>query len=174
MVYNSKFQKNLPTTRKDQQTRSLNVGNTDQVRFNEQQSRSLQTRYQDEKSFQDHTNRIPLHGNQEKPRYNVPPPNMEKNMIIKEMQKIGINQKQTTQQDQTDQETNRRAVEEMRQSYKAREKTLKEEIENNFRAQIVNLTREKEEQKEANKHNNASSLSKINLQEKQYKYYLKK
>ena len=54
----------------------------------------------------------------------------------------------------------------MRQSYKAREKTLKEEIENNFRAQIVNLTREKEEQKEANKHNNASSLSKINLQEK--------
>ena len=110
MVYNSKFQQNLPTTRKDQQTRSLNVGNTDQVRFNEQQSRSLQTRYQDEQSFQDHTNRIPLHGNQEKPRYNVPPPNMEKNMIIKEMQKIGINQKQTTQQDQTDQETNRRAV----------------------------------------------------------------
>ena len=77
MVYNSKFQQNLPTTRKDQQTRSLNVGNTDQVRFNEQQNRSRQTRYQDQQRFHGQTNRDPQHGKQEKPRYHVPPPNME-------------------------------------------------------------------------------------------------
>jgi len=135
----------LPTTRQDPQTRSLNVGNKDQVRFNKQQNRSLQTRYQDQQSFNDQTNRNPQHGNQEKPRYNVPPPNMEKDMVIKEMHRIGINQKPTTQQDQTDQETNRRAVEEMRQSYKAKEKAFKEEMEAQYRAQIINLTREKKQ-----------------------------
>ena len=114
MVFNTKYHKKLPTPRQDQQTRSLNVGNKDQVRFHEQQNRSLQTGYQDQQRFHDQTNRNPQHGNQERPRYQVPPPNMERDMVINEIHRMGINQKSTTQQDLNDQETNRRAVEEMR------------------------------------------------------------
>ena len=78
---------------------------------------------------------------------------------------MGINQKSTTQQDLHDQETNRKAVEEMRQSFKAKEQAIKEDIENPYRAQIDKLIREIAEQKEANIQNNATSLSKLNFQE---------
>merc|ERR1711888_107047 len=81
------------------------------------------------------------------------------------MHRMGINQKSTTQQDLNDHETNRKAVKEMRQSFIAKEKAIKEGIEAQYRAQINNLTREKAEQKEANMQNNATSLSKINFQE---------
>ena len=46
-------------------------------------------------------------------------------MVINEMHRMGINQKPTTQQDLSDQETNRRAVEEMRQTFIAKEKAIK-------------------------------------------------
>ena len=114
---------------------------------------------------QDHLNRAPQHGNQDKHRFQVPPHNMQRDMVIYEMQRMGINQKSTTQQDLDDQQTNRKAIEEMRQSFIAKEKAIKEGIEAQYRAQIDNLTRENIQQKEANMQNNATSLSKINFQE---------
>ena len=90
---------------------------------------------------------------------------MQRDMVIYEMQRMGINQKSTTQQDLDNQQKDRKAVEEMRQSFIAKEKAIMEGIEAQYRAQIDNLTREKIEQKEANMQNNATSLSKINFHE---------
>ena len=129
MIFNTKFHKNLPTPRQDQQNRSLHSGNQEQHRFQEQPNRSFQSGYQDQHRFHDQPNRNFQAGNQERPRFQVPPPNMERDMIIKEINKMGINQRSTTQQDLYDQETNRKAVEEMRQSFIAKEKDNKEEIE---------------------------------------------
>ena len=80
------------------------------------------------------------------------------------MHRMGINKKVTTEPEQ-EQEINRRALEEMRKTFLENEKTIREEVEAKYRAQILNLTRINEEQKEANKQNNATSLFKINLQE---------
>ena len=147
VVFNTKYHKNLPPPRQDQQNRSFQSGNQDQHRFHDQPNRSFQP------------------GNQDRPRFQVPPPNMERDMIIKEINKMGINHKSNTQQDLHDQETSRKAVEEMRKSFIAKEKANKEEIEAAYRKQIDNLIKEKAQQKEANVQNNATSLAKINLQE---------
>jgi len=53
----------------------------------------------------------------------------------------------------------------MRKTFLENERTIREEVEAKYKAQILNLTRINEEQKEANKQNNATSLFKINLQE---------
>ena len=143
MIFNTKFHKNLPTPRQDQQNRSLHSGNKEQVRFHDQQNRSFQTGYQDQHRFHNQLNRNSQPGNQDRTRFQVPPPNMERDMVIKEINKMGINQKSTTQQDLHDQETNSEAVEEMRQSFKEKEKANKEDIEAQYRAQIDNLIREK-------------------------------
>ena len=180
-VYNTKYKKNLPSSVQDQQTRSLNVENKNQDRYNEQKSSSLQTEHQEQFRFHEQTERSPQARNQERPRYNVPPPNIERNMIINEMNKMGITQKPNTQQDPSEIETNIRAVEQMRQTFRENEKAIKEEIEAQYKTQIINLKRINEEQKEANKQNNATSLSKINIQEntiqtlyKQMNYYKEK
>ena len=110
VVFNTKYHKNLPPPRQDQQNRSFQSGNQDQHRFHDQSNRSFQP------------------GNQDRPRFQVPPPNMERDMIIKEINKMGINHKSNTQQDLHDQETSREAVEEMRKSFIAKEKANKEEI----------------------------------------------
>ena len=56
-------------------------------------------------------------------------------------------------------------MEEMRKTFIENEKIIREEVETKYKAQIMNLTRINEEQKEANRQNNATSLTKINLQE---------
>ena len=66
---------------------------------------------------------------------------------------MGINNKSNTQQDLQDQKTSRKAVEEMRKSFIAKEKENKEEIEAAYRTQIDNLIKEKAQQKEANVQN---------------------
>ena len=147
VVFNTKYHKNLPPPKQDQQNRSFQSGNQDQHRFHDQSNRSFQP------------------GNQDRSKFKVPPPNMERDMIIKEINKMGINHKSNTQQDLHDQETSRKAVEEMRKSFIAKEKANKEEIEAAYRTQIDNLIKEKPQQKEANVQNNATSLAKLNLQE---------
>ena len=61
--------------------------------------------------------------------------------------------------------TNKIAVEQMRQTFRENEKILKEELETQYRTEIINLKRVNDEQKQANIHNNATSLSKLNMQE---------
>ena len=73
--------------------------------------------------YQFQLNKTPQHGNQDKPRFHVPPPNMQRDMVINEMHRMGIN-KSNTQQDVNDHETNRKAVEEMRQTFIAKEKAI--------------------------------------------------
>ena len=157
--------KNQPSSVQHQQTRSLNVENKNQDIYNQQKSSSLQTEHQEQFRFHEQAERNPQARNQQRPRYNVPPPNIERNMIINEMNKMGITQKPNTQQDPSEIETNIRAVEQMRQTFRENEKIIKEEIETQYKTQIINLKRINEEQKQANNHNNATSLSKLNMQE---------
>ena len=149
----------------NQQTRSLNIENKNQDRYNQQKSSSLQTEHQEQFRFHEQAQRNQQASNQQRPRYNVPPPNIERNMIINEMNKMGITQKPNTQQDPSEIETNIRAVEQMRQTFRENEKIIKEEIETQYKTQIINLKRINEEQKQANNHNNATSLSKLYMQE---------
>ena len=153
----------MPTPKQERQTKSLNVGNKDQVRFNEPKSRSLQTGHLEHFRFHEQGEGISQDVIQDRLRYNVPPPNISRNMVISEMNRMGINKKVTTEPEQ-EQEA-RRALEEMRKTFLENERTIREEVEAKYKAQILNLTRINEEQKEANKQNNATSLFKINLQE---------
>ena len=164
-VYNTKYKNNQPSSIQHQQTRSLNVENKNQDRYNQQKSSSLQTEHQEQFRFHEQAERNPQARNQQRPRYNVPPPNIERNMIINEMNKMGIAQKPNSQQDTSEMETNKIAVEQMRQTFRENEKIIKEEIETQYKTQIINLKRINEEQKQANNHNNATSLSKLNMQE---------
>ena len=53
----------------------------------------------------------------------------------------------------------------MRDTFRKNEKILKEELETQYRTEIINLKRVNDEQKQANIHNNATSLSELNMQE---------
>ena len=114
---------------------------------------------------QDQPNRSFQSENQDQQRFQRPPPNMEKDKIIKEINKMGINQRSNTQQDLHEQETNRKAVEDMRESFKEREIANKEKLEAAYRTQVHNLNQEIAKQKQANVTNNETSLAKINFQE---------
>ena len=74
VVFNTKYHKNLPPPRQDQQNRSLHSGNQEQHRFQEQPNRSFQSGYQDQHRFHDQPNRNFQPGNQDRPRFQVPPP----------------------------------------------------------------------------------------------------
>ena len=76
--------------------------------------------------------------------------------------KIAVEQKQDT----SEMATNQLAVEQMRDTFRKNEKILKEELETKYRTEIINLKRINAEQKQANIHNNATSLSKLHMQEK--------
>ena len=72
---------------------------------------------------QDQPNRSFQSENQDHQRFQRPPPNMEKDKIIKEINKMGINQRSNTQQDLHEQETNRKAIEGIRESFMEKEQT---------------------------------------------------
>ena len=96
------------------------------------------------------------------------------------MSKMGIAQKQDSsematnkiadeqKQDTREMATNQLAVEQMRDTFRKNEKILKEELETKYRTEIINLKRINAEQKQANLHNNATSLSKLHMQEKNH------
>ena len=90
---------------------------------------------------------------------------MEKDKIIKEINKMGINQRPNTQQDLHEHETNRKAIEGIRESFMEKEQTNKEKLEAAYRKQINNLNQEVEKQKQANVNNYETSLARLNIQE---------
>ena len=87
-VFNTKFQKNMPTPRQEKQTKSLIVGNKDQVRFNEPKNRSLQTGHLEHFRFHEQTEGNSQDVIQDRSRYNVPPPNLARTMVIGEMHRM--------------------------------------------------------------------------------------
>ena len=90
---------------------------------------------------------------------------MEKDKIIKEINKMGINQRSNNQQDLHEQETNRKAIEGIRESFMEKEQTNKERLEAAYRTQIHNLNQEVAKQKQANVNNYETSLARLNFQE---------
>ena len=90
---------------------------------------------------------------------------MEKDKIIKEINKMGINQRSNTQQDLHEQETNRKAIEGIRESFMEKEQTNKEKLEAAYRTEIYNLKQEVAKQKQANVNNYETSLARLNFQE---------
>merc|ERR1712208_56721 len=73
---------------------------------------------------QDQPNRSFQSENQDQQRFQRPPQNMEKDKIIKEINKMGINQRSNNQQDLHEQETNRKAIEGIRESFMEKEQTI--------------------------------------------------
>ena len=98
-------------------------------------------------------------------RFQRPPPNMEVDNIIGKLNKVGFNQSYKTQEKLHEEETNRKAMKDMQESYMEREQINKEKLEAAYRAEIHHLKKEITKQKEANMTNNESALARINMQQ---------
>ena len=86
---------------------------------------------------------------------------MEMDNIIGKLNKVGFNQSYKTQEKLHEEETNRKAMKDMQESYMEREQINK--LEAAYRAQIHHLKKEITKQKEANVTNNESALARISM-----------
>ena len=97
--------------------------------------------------------------NQGQQKFQRPPPNMEKTSIIEELNKVGFNQSYKTQEQLHEQETNRKAMKDIRESYMEKEQTNKEKLEAAYKTEIYHLKQEIIKQKQANMDNIERSLA---------------
>ena len=90
---------------------------------------------------------------------------MEKDNIIEGLNKVGFNQSYKTQEQLHEEETNRKAMKDMQESYIEKEQINKEKLEAAYRAEINHLKKEITKQKEANMTNSESALARISMQQ---------
>ena len=90
---------------------------------------------------------------------------MKVDNIIGKLTKVGFNQSYKIQEKLHEDETNRKAMKDMQESYIEKEQINKEKLEAAYRAEIHHLKKEITKQKEANMTNNESALARISMRQ---------